>query len=171
MEEKFVGYEYTEVEVKRELESFYMDYYPSFGWEFDSRTPSLKSIIDIKLKFKRNREIKNKTEVMKQQRQFEKTIKEIQKLEMSKVIKASAVAYVVGIIGTAFMAGAVFSVLASNIVLCVVLGIIGCIGWVIPYWLFKNISKKMTENVEPEIDGKYDEINEICKKATDLRNK
>lgn len=164
-ENEFVGYEYTTVVAKRELESFYMDYYPSFGWEFDNRTPSIKGFNWIQLKFKRNRRIEKKTELMKLQRQFESSIEQIQKLEMSKVLKASTVAYIVGIIGTAFMAGSVFSVVGGAIVPCIILGAVGFIGWAASYVSYRNISKNMTDKIEPLIDKKYDEINEICKSA------
>ena len=169
MEEKgFIGYEYTTVVTKREMESFYMDYYPSFGWIYDSRLPSVKGFGWIQLKFKRNRRIENKTEIKKLQRQFEKTLKQIESLELKKYVKASIVAYTIGIVGTGFMAGSVFSIVAENVVLCAILGVIAFIGWGLPYFLYKNIFNDAKEKIDPEIDEKYDEINETCKKASTL---
>jgi len=169
-ETEFIGYEYVEISAKRELESFYLDYYPNFGWQFENRALSVKGLPYIQLKFKRNRKIKNKTELNKLQRQFEKILAEIRKLEFSKVLKASTVAYIVGIVGTGFMAGSVFSVVGGNIPLCAILGVIAFIGWSLPYLFYKNISKNMTEQVAPVIDTKYDEINDICEKALKLFN-
>ena len=164
----FIGYEYVEISAKREIESFYLDYYPSFGWQFENRTLSIKGLNYIQLKFKRNRKINNKIELNKLQKQFEKVLEEIKKLEFSKILKASTIAYIVGVIGTAFMAGSVFSIVAENVLLCAILGVIAFVGWSIPYLFYKNISEKMTEQVEPLIEEKYDKINDICEKALKL---
>lgn len=86
-------------------------------------------------------------------------------MERSKKTKAAAIAYVVGVIGTAFMAGSVFAVNSGNVPLCVIFAIPGVIGWAIPYLIFKRISGKRTEAVNPLIDQKYDELYTACKKA------
>jgi hypothetical protein len=167
-ENNFVGYEYKEIIVKRNMESVYVDSYPSFGWEFEGSSTPPQGFTFVSLKFKRSRKFRNKAEISRLQRQFDAGVVEIKSLEFSKVVKASTVAYVVGLVGTAFMAGSVFAVTAGNIPLCIILAIPAFIGWVTPYLLFRQISSRKSAEVTPRIDKKYDEIYEVCEKANSL---
>jgi hypothetical protein len=107
-------------------------------------------------------------ELTRLQRQFESCVSEIENLGKSKVIAASAAAYGIGILGTAFMAGSVFSYLGGMLVLCILLAVPAFAGWVIPYLCFITIQKKKTAEIEPLIDKKYDELYEVCEKASSL---
>jgi len=169
-ENSFIGYEYKDVTVRRDMEALYTDSFPSFGWQPEGRMASLSPGTAVTLKFKRNRRIANKAELTRLQREFERHISEIEKLEDSKMIMPSAAAYSVGIIGTALMAGSVFAVTAAHpiVPLCIVLAIPGFIGWVIPYFLFNRMKQKRTSEAMPLIDSKYDAIYEICDKACRL---
>ena len=169
-EKNYVGYEYRDIAVDSDMESLYVDSYECFGWQFEGRQPSLLSITSgmINLKFKRDRKILNKTELTRLQRHFDSCVSEIRRMEQSKTSYASIVAFTIGIIGTAFMAGAVFSYLASLIVLCIVLAIPAFIGWIIPYFAYRSTSEKKKAQVAPLIEGKYDEIYEVCEKANGL---
>lgn len=122
----------------------------------------------VTMKFKRDRKIRNKAELTRLQRQFDAVASDIVSLDSSKRIKASVVAYIVGIVGTAFMAGSVFSVTAGLILPCIILAIPAFIGWVLPYFLYRAIEKKKTMAVTPLIDFKYDEIYTVCEKANGL---
>jgi len=95
---------------------------------------------------------------------------EIAALENSKSRTGLIYALTVGLIGTAFLAGSVFAVTAEPplILLCVILGIPGLIGWALPYWLFKRLKGKRSAEVAPLIEQKYDEIHEICEKGNAL---
>lgn len=77
-----------------------------------------------------------------------------------------------GILGTAFMAGATFAVTAQppHILLCIILAIPGFLGWILPYFLYKAGVRKQTEKMTPLIEEKYDEIYEICEKGNKLLN-
>ena len=166
-EGNYVGYEYKDVTVNRDMESVYADSYTNFGWELEGTSTPLGSVNSVTMKFKRDRKLRNKAELTRLQRQFDSCASEIVALERSKTVGASTVAYIIGVIGTAFMAGSVFAVTATNanIPLCIILAIPGFIGWILPYLCFRRISKNKTEKVIPLIDGKYDEIYEVCEKA------
>lgn len=112
-ENSFVGYEYKELEIKRTMEPMYADSYPSFGWSLEGTGTSLKGTGRVTLKFKRDRKIRNKAELSRLQHQFEACAKEIESLESSTVIWPSAAAYVIGLVGTAFLAGSVFAYLGG----------------------------------------------------------
>lgn len=164
-ENNFVGYEYKNITVKRDMESVYIDGYLNFGWTLEGTSIPLQSIGSVTMKLKRNRKVNNKAEITRLQRQFEACVVEIETLERSKVIKASAVAYVIGVAGTAFMAGSVFAYIAGMLLPSIILAVPGFVGWIIPYLCYSSIHKNKTAEVTPFIDKKYDEIYEVCEKA------
>lgn len=164
----FVGYEYCEVKSTRSMEGLLADSYASFGWLLEETSPDLQGINYVNLKFKRDRKIRNKVELTRLQRQFEGYAKEIENLEKSKNIGASAFAYGMGILGTAFMGGSVFCYLGGKIALSIVFAIPGFLGWVLPYFGYLKISKNKTEMLNPLIGEQYDKIYETCEKASRL---
>ena len=172
----FVGYEYKELLTESSRFSFLLDGYENFGWELDENllesregrnpVPQQKKV----LRLKRNRKIVNKMELTRLERNFEACVNEIDKLEREKTSMATACALALGIIGTAFMAGATFAVTAkpSNYILCIILAVPGFLGWIFPCFLYKKIVGKQTERVTPLMEEKYDEIYEICEKGNKL---
>lgn len=166
----FVGYEYKDITVTRSMESVYADGYQHFGWKLDEKSGVVTGINSSSLKFKRDRKILNKAELTRLQRQFDACANEIVALEKSKTANAMIAALIVGLIGCAFMAGSVFAVTAEppQIVLCIILAVPGFVGWIIPYFLYKGMSLKRNQKVEPLIDEKYDEIYQVCEKANSL---
>ncbi len=172
----FVGYEYKEVITNPGKISFLMDAYKNFGWVVDENlSHNISGNIpnphaNVVLRLKRDRKIMNKMELTRLQRNFEFCIKEIDKLEKSKTSEATMYALIVGIIGTAFMAGSVFAVTASPpmIALCIILAVPGFAGWILPCFIYKNVIKKRTEKVTPLIEEKQDEVYKICEKGNKL---
>ena len=166
--QNFVGYEYQDVTAKRNMAAMYADGYENFGWQLESSDGHLGAVDTVTLKFKRDRKIRNKAELSRLQRNFDACVREIETLESSKYIKASIAAYIIGILGTAFMAGSVFAVTANMIVPCIILAIPAFIGWVLPYFIYKKILKAKTGKVTPLINQKYDEMYTVCEKANGL---
>lgn len=172
----YVGYEYKEIVADGQLVSLLLDGYENFGWEINDSVPesgidgrpgrSQKTIIRLK----RDRKILNKTELTRLQRNFEACVSEIQTLEKRKTSAAMIWAFVVGTIGTVFMAGSTFAITAQQpyIALCIVFAVPGLLGWILPYFFYKRIQGKETEKVMPLIEAKYDEIYEICEKGNKL---
>ena len=121
---------------------------------------------------RRNRKIRNKTELQRLQSHFEACVKDVKALEKLKESKATMISLVVGIVGTAFMAGSVFAITAEEplVTLCIILAVPGFIGWIVPYFLYKRIREKQTQIINPLIEKKYDEIYEICEKGNKLLN-
>lgn len=122
---------------------------------------------------KRNRKIVNKMELTRLQRNFEACIEEIDMLEKSKISSATVRALVIGMIGTAFMAGSVFAVTAQppKILLCIVLAVPAFLGWILPYFIYRKTVKEQIARVNPYIEAKYEEIYEICEKGNKSLNK
>jgi len=163
----FIGYEYTSITVKNDLESAVVDGYANFGWKPEGREATLGTG-STGLKFKRDRKIRNKAELSRLQREFITHIKEIESLEASKTSGAQIAAFTIGFVGTAFLAGATFSYLAGFFPLMIILAIPGFIGWILPYFVYNGVRRKKTTNVSVLIENQYDAIYEICEKANGL---
>lgn len=179
MEEKYIGYDYKEIITNKKQASFLLDSYKNFGWDVDHNFTSegidTKANIsgghsEVRLQLKRDRNIINKMELTRLQRNFESCIDEIKKLESSKTSGATAYAMSVGVIGTVFMAGSVFAVTADppQIILCIILAIPAFVGWILPYFLYKKKVQERTALVTDLIEMKYNEIHEICEKGKRL---
>jgi len=166
----YVGYEYKSINVGDDKVSMYLDAYENFGWMPDDALPAGQFIGTATLKLKRDRKILNKTELTRLQQHFEACMDEITALENSKTKMAMAYSIGAGLVGTAFLAGSVFAVTAAPplIILCVVLGVPGIIGWALPYKLYKIIANRRTVAVNPLIEQKYDEVHDICEKGNAL---
>ena len=172
----YVGYEYKEVTADHRMTALLMDGYESFGWEINGSLPEstaggrFGSGTKTVLRLKRDRKIVNKAELTRLQRNFEACVTEIQTLEKRKSSMATVYALILGILGTAFMAGATFAITAQPpyIVLCIILAVPGFLGWILPYFLFRRVQRKETEKITPLVEAKYDEIYEICEKGNKL---
>lgn len=166
----FTSYEYKEVTVHSEQASFYLDCYESFGWQQDENFPPQESGGNVALKLKRDRKLVNKTELTRLQRNFEASMEEIDALEHSKTSVATIWTLSIALLGTAFMAGAVFAVTAEppRITLCILLAIPAFAGWIAPYFVYRKLREKKTRQVTPFIEEKIEEIYEMCEKGHSL---
>ena len=171
-EHGFIGYEYKDITVPRDMAPMYADGYASFGWAMEgSDVPAAPAVADtVALKFKRDRKIRNKAELTRLQAQFETCAGEIISMRRSETTAASIAAYTVGILGCAFMAGSVFAYLGGLLPLCIVLAVPGFLGWLIPYFAYQKLKKDKTARLAPLIDQKYDEIYATGEKACGLLN-
>ena len=178
----YVGYEYREISVPRKYASLCLDSYPCFGWEEDPnqgrpgrrRGPAIPAAPGPKemetLCFRRARSISGKAELTRLQRNFDSCIAELGALEQSKTTLGMVASLTVGLLGTAFIAGSTFSAVSTPpmIWLTILLAIPGFLGWIIPYFLYRAIVRRKTAQIEPLMEQKYDEINNICQKGCRL---
>jgi hypothetical protein len=166
----YIGYDYKTVTADDEKASILLDAYENFGWIPDESMPMKQFGGAVTLNLKRDRKILNKAELTRLQQHFEACMDEIAAFEKSKTNEPTIYSIMVGLLGTAFLAGSVFAVTAQPPIvwLCIVLGIPGLIGWALPYHLFRLFAKKRSVEVAPLIEQKYDEIHEICEKGSSL---
>jgi hypothetical protein len=169
-EERFVAYEYKNITVPHNFENIYLDSLPYFGWKQDGNVPffSSRGIVATALKFKRDRGIKNKPELSRLERQFENSVRMIETLEKSKESSAQILAFTIGIIGAAFMAGSVFAYLADMMPLMVILAIPGFLGWIFPYFCYREVNARRSKSVAPLIEEQYDALYDVCEKAHEI---
>lgn len=168
-ENGYVGFEYMEVPSKRNMESLYVDSYENFGWAFEGDAAQEGSD-RVTLKFKRDRKLRNKAELTRLQRQFEACAHEIEALERSKTTTATIAAFSIGLVGTAFLGGAMFAYLAEMLPLMVVLAIPGFLGCIVPYFCYQKLCRKREAQIAPLIDQKNDEIYTVCEQGCRLLN-
>ena len=176
MQKNYVGYEYKEITTEESMVSLLLDGYENFGWELNESLSENSlggkrgSMAKTVLRMKRDRKIVNKAELTRLQRNFEACVAEIQALEKRKASVATVYALILGIIGTAFMAGSTFAVTAQppQYILCILFAVPGFLGWIAPYFLYKKKVQKQTRKLTPLIEEKYDEIYEICEKGSKL---
>ena len=172
----YVGYEYKEIAADGPMVSLLLDGYENFGWEVNDSLPESHTggrpgaRQKVVIRLRRDRKILNKAELTRLQRNFEACVTEIQTLEKRKSSMATVYALILGILGTAFMAGATFAVTDKPpyIVLCIILAVPGFLGWILPYFLFRRVQRKETEKITPLVEAKYDEIYGICEKGNKL---
>lgn len=164
----FIGYEYSDVTVNQSMASVYIDGYHNFGWELENTSSTIGGIGSVNMKFKRNRKLRRTPEIIRLQRQFDACANEIVALQRSKSVGAATMAYIIGLMGTAFMAGSVFAVVANMIPLTIILAIPAFAGWIVPYFCYTALLKKKTAQVNPLVDQKYDEMYNVCEKANGL---
>lgn len=167
---EFVGYEYKEVITAIDHASLLLDCYQCFGWTTDDNIAAMKTKGSITLNLKRDRRIINKTELTRLQRNFEGCIDELAALKKAKTSRAILCSLMIGIIGTAFIAGSTFSVTATppQVWLCIVLAVPGFIGWISPYFLYRSLVNRAAKRLTPLIDEKYEEIYNLCEKGSGL---
>ena len=166
----YVGYDYKTVAADSDKTSLYLDAYENFGWAQDDNVAPKQFGGVVTLKLKRDRKILNKAELTRLQQHFEACMDEIAALERSKAQTATVYSLVVGLVGTAFLAGSVFAVTHEPpmVLLCAILGAPGLAGWALPYYLFKRLLGKRSKELAPLVEKKYDEIYEICERGNAL---
>lgn len=164
----FIGYEYKEIAATGERASMLLDCYTNLGWEADEN--SLGRTDGRKIVLRRNRKIINKVELTRLQRNMEACMDDIDNMEKSKKTKASIVALILGVVGTAFVACSVFCITAEipAIGLCILFAVPGFILWALAPMLYPKIVAKRTKEVNQQIAEKYDEIYGICEKGNKL---
>lgn len=166
----FTAYEYKEITVRSDKAPLYLDCYESFGWKPDENFPPQESGDKVTLKLKRDRRLVNKVELTRLQRNFEAAMNEIIALEHSKTTAATIWALCTGLVGTAFMAGSVFAIVAEphRVLLCIVLAVPAFAGWIAPYFVYRILRDKKTRQVTPFMEEKIEEIYAMCEKGQSL---
>ncbi|MGN1020667.1 MAG: hypothetical protein ACI4O7_09860 [Aristaeellaceae bacterium] len=168
----FVAYEYQEHTVEQRYLSYYQDGYRYFGWQVETQQPPRKVEVQdrVILRLKRDRHLPNKTELTRLQRQFEADMEDVRRLEHSIGQRATIAGLCCGMAGTVFMGGSTFAVTAATpiIWLCVVLAVPGFLLWGAAYPLYRFTLNSRTQEVQPLVEGKLDEMYAVCEKASRL---
>ena len=166
----FVAYEYQEHTVEQRYASYYQDNYGCFGWQVETQPHGAELQGREILHLRRDRHIPNKTELTRLQRQFEAIMEDVRRLEHSVEQRAVIAGLGCGLAGTVFMGGSTFAVTAAMPIvwLCAVLAVPGFLLWGAAYPLYRCVQKRRAQEVQPLVEGKLDEMYEVCEKASSL---
>lgn len=164
-------YDYRSVSVKPSMVSLYTEAYKCFGWVLiytDEQDQKPASAGKTTLEFRRGSKIRNKGELTRLQRNFDACANEICQMEESKTDTASKAGFGASIVGSVFMCCSVLLSIASQAAVSILMAIPGIFGWLSSGFLYNAVVKKKTEEVDPLIEQKYDEIHQVCQKANGL---
>ena len=172
MKENYVAYEYISINVESDLEPAYIDCYENFGWIHIKDTTKRDYYINsspnpniVNLKFKRDRNIKNKEELRVLQQKCEAAIVKVSELERKPQSIATMYSLIVGLIAAGFIAISVFMAIESIWIIAILCGIIGFIGCSFPYPIYKKTINKKELESKNKINEQYDIINNAYKEA------
>ena len=161
-------YDWKEITVNKDMETACTENYENFGWELVNSSFPYHGALTVALKFKRDMNIRNKEELNKLEEQFEKGFREIQRIERRKRYGIVIPSVATGITGLALFFGAIFSFASGNAQLGVILLIPAVVGMALAsYFSFVFLARK-NKQVIPQINKKYQEINEVCEQARSL---
>lgn len=166
----YKGWEYKEVRVAHEDVAMNMDCYESFGWEMDEELCVIGKDGECVLQMRRDRELINRQELTRLQRNYEDCRRQIDSLRESVRARGMAVSLAVGIAGCPFAAGSILAATAEpcNLPLCVLFAVPALLCWLLPIFLFRAVCESRRRKVEPLIEEKYDEIYRLCEKGNKL---
>jgi len=180
---EFVAYEYKNITVKRDSATIYTDCLNNFGWELVGEeeygfAPMLSSFVPayssvsaadsyemVALKFKRNRRISNKSELDRLERQCEAGLASLGGLERKNSAYTMGVSLGSGLVGTVFLALAVYSFLSSNIVAGVLLAVLGVAGWGIGFFANRKMGRKRSAQTGPMMQSQLELVYTACEQA------
>ena len=165
----FVAYEYTNVDIPREKAPLYADIYRSLGWTDDGHHDGTASAGHVTLTLKRNRDLAHRDVLHQLQKSMEQALHAIERLEASEHTRPTAGAMTVGLLGSVFMAGSVFSLLDDLTLLSIVLGVVGIGLWCVAYPTFRVLRSGRRAAVRAQLDREYDLIYDHAAKAHQLQ--
>lgn len=166
--DSFVAYEYTTVDIPPGKASLYSDIYRSLGWIDNGRRDGAESAGHTTLTLKRNRDLADRDLLHHLQLSMEQALHTIARLERSERTRPTAGAAMVGLLGTAFMAGSVFSLLDGLTLLSIVLGTVGIGLWCVAYPTFRVLRSGRRAAVRTQLDREYDVMYENAAHAHHL---
>ena len=184
-ENNFVAWEYIDVDVKRNNVPLYKDCYQNFGWVFieqcethyapdvpyhnASTAPTGQHEQErVKLKFKRDSKLPNKSKVEQLQNRCEGALSSIQRLENEKSARFMGPTIGFGGVGAVFLGVAIFNFTRANTTFAIVAAIISLVGWAAAYYFFANVNPKKNAQINPQIQEQFEIVYQTCEKANGL---
>ncbi len=169
----FVAYEYLSVYVPIEFEPIYSDMYRNFGW-IDNLTAVSMPETPLNrnqtiLRFKRDRDIPNRSRLALKQRKCEEALKKIERLENLKSAIPFIVTLTVGLTGAALLTVSIFKLLEAKFVAFSLLALLGLSICLIAYFcVYKNIRNKQISKLTPIIEEQYELVYQLGEEAREL---
>jgi len=186
----FVAWEYMDIDVKRSNATRYADCYENFGWVFieqceinpapevphhnvatSNNTSASVASHDqemVKLKFKRDSRLANKSQVEQLQHRCEGALASINGLENKKSAYFMGPIIGFGGVGAVFLGYSIFNFAHANSSLGLVSAVISLASWVAAYYFFSKVSPKKQEQINPKIKEQLEIVYQTCEQANGL---
>lgn len=190
----YTGYEYKTVIVSRGQESLWKDSENCLGWQLEKERPAIVkkafgairvmtaplavfggrlreiqqdhiSLEQVELTFKRDRSLASDKNLQNLQKQFEEHAENIEKINRAPKRAASIWGYGVGLVGTVFMGGATFAMIAGLTMQGVVLAVPGFAGWLLSGVVYHKVKQKKQQEAVALTNEKQEKISRICENA------
>lgn len=155
-------YEYKEVTVHSALAGRLMTQVRHLGWTLE-KSESVGPRTTMRLR--RDKALSQRGDLHLLQLQFESLTREMDKLERAKTRRPSALAYLAGMTGTVFLAGAVVALLGGFIPPCIMLSLAGVAGWILAPILYRTIKMRLCDKVGRILENRWGWIDKISKTA------
>lgn len=192
MKNKNTNYEFKQIVVSSRLEQQWKEGYAKFGWKLVKSAPEkikpvwgpvcimlsplsripLSNVVKeyesgdrTSLKFKRDKDIVHKNELNRLQGYFENALWEVEHMEKTKMAAAYMSGALGGVVGSVFMALAVFSFIAGNTLGGAGLAVPAVIAWILGAICFNLVKNGREKKIETENQVKSEVIDDICEKA------
>ena len=192
--DRYVAYEYTDIYVKRDQATLYEDCYRNFGWNLtetiDTHYHPNTSAHDyrngnvnvpnvtvntngtppdtILMKFKRDSRVANKHEIDRLQQKCDIALSNLKRVEDRKEARSMGPALGIGIIGSIFLAFAIYNITLGNTVGAVILGILAFLGWGVGFFANSKIKEQNAVKMAPVVEQEFDVIHSTCEQAYNL---
>ena len=138
MEKDYENYEYIKVKIKYTLADECRNSYQAFGWEVLSEGISGEGRV---FQFRRNKKLKNRMQVMEQQRRMEDAFVALERMEYQRELGPTLACILVGMTGAACIAASILSLQADRYLWFFLLEIPGIGLCTIPIWMKKWLMK------------------------------
>lgn len=159
------SYEYARTTVSNDLVTVTCDCYENLGWELTGSKMSSAGGTTA-LSFRRSRKIKNKAQLVKIQRTMDDLIDSIAGLEGEKTRKATMRAVSLGIVAALVLGvGMCCTMVWSLMALGIIVGVVGIVGCVAAWLLYRSTVVSETARVTPRIEAAYDSLATACEEA------
>ena len=162
MAKDYDRYEYVVVTISRQLSMVCQETYEAFGWEiYESNRHS----DGVQLHMRRPRKIKERSRVMAEQRKMEDALMVIEQCENKKKLGPTIAAIMAGLIGSLFIAIAVWCITEARMIPFFVNQLLGVFFCVVPLWLYPRLMERHKDDYAAEIEKAYEQIEDACKKG------
>lgn len=166
---EFTVYEYTTSRVDPLLENNYRDAYAALGWHFDGYGRTLPGDRTITLTFKRNRFIPDRDALDELQLRCETALEAMAQIDHTRGARHLAIAASAGLIGSALMAGSVFTLDDDHTALSVILGTLAILSWVGGYLTRRVVVSRPRADLASSLTHQRNAIADCTNRAEQLR--
>lgn len=160
------SFEYARTTVKADLATVATDCYESLGFELTGAKSSATGDTTV-LAFRRSRKVRGKAQLAKLQRTADDLLGQIAALEAEKTRRATMLSIAAGAVAAlVFGVGMCLTMVWTQFMAVgVVVGVIGIIGCVAAWLLFRATVRRDTSRVAPRIEAAYDQLATVCEEA------